>query len=237
MCGRFAIDSRVDEDVRRYLHITGQDLRDYRPGWQEDWNVSPTRGVPLLRETLTDDGELVRHADVAHWSLVPPWSPELRQKFPTFNARSETLSEKRTWKGPLKRTRGVIPAAGYYEWTTEPGEKRKRPHFIYDPRGVLHFAALYSWWRPRGSDDDWTLTATIVTRPSTGAVAVLHDRTPLVLPDEAMADWIDPAREGDQGLVDAMVAASEPMIGRLAFHEVRGPLRGSGPEVAEPISG
>ncbi|WP_291793510.1 SOS response-associated peptidase [Brevibacterium sp.] len=237
MCGRFAADVAVDRDIRRFLDVTGQRLTDYEPGWHESWNIPPTRGIPLLRETLTDDGELVRHADTAHWSLVPPWSSELKQRYPTFNARCETLAEKRTWKGPLKGSRGIIPATGYYEWTSEPGGKKKRPHFIYDPEGVLHFAALYSWWRPKGSEDEWTLTAAIVTRPATGNVSVLHDRTPLVLPDDAMADWLDPAREGDQSLVDAMVAASDPVVERLAFHEVRGPLTGDGPELAEPING
>ena len=107
------------------------------------------------------------------------------------------------------------------------------PHWIHLEQ-PLSFAGLYSWGRPKGDETaDWLLTATTLTRLSTGPFAELHDRAPLVLPDQAQADWLDPGTEGAQALVDAMVDASTSLTEQLAFHPVR-PLRGDGPELIEP---
>lgn len=207
---------------------------DMPAGWSPSWNIKPTHSVPVFYETITGDGEIARKCDLARWSLLPPWSATPKLKFPTFNARSEGLASKNTWRGPLKRSRAVLPASGYYEWTTE--GKTKTPNYIHLPAGApLFFAGLYSWWRPKGGDDDWMLTATIVTRTSTGEVTELHDRSPLVLPADFIEDWIDPATEGEQGLVDAAVEASTAQIEALRFYEV-GKLSGDGPELVQPLA-
>lgn len=230
MCGRYAIDDGVNQAIAAFVAATGQDFREWDP-WTS-WNVKPTQQIPILLETLSADGEVQRRAEKARWSLVPPWAHEPKLKFPTFNARSEGLAEKRTWRGPLKSSRALVPAAGYYEWKTA-SDGVKTPHWIHLDQ-PLFFAGLYSWWRPKGSEDPWTLTATILTRPSTGPVAELHDRAPLILPADAQAEWLDPGTTGDQGLVDAMVAASTPSIEALEFHPVY-PLRGDGPDLINPL--
>jgi len=51
-------------------------------------------------------------------ALTPPSAKELKLKFPTFNARSEEIMSKSTWKGPVKSHRAIIPVSGYYEWKT-----------------------------------------------------------------------------------------------------------------------
>lgn len=112
-----------------------------------------------------------------------------------FDARSEGLASKNTRRGPVKRSRAILPASGYYEWKTE---GKKTPNYIHLPDAPLFFTGLYSWWRPRGPDDDWTLTATTLTRTSTGDVAEFHDRAPVILPPDLIDEWIDAGTEGDQ---------------------------------------
>ena len=221
---------KVNDRISEFVRDTGRDFHEWDPF--TSWNIKPTQQIPVLLETLSEDGKVQRRSAAARWSLVPPWATDLKQRFPTFNARSEGLAEKRTWRGPLKSSRALIPAAGYYEWhTAEDGTKT--PHWIHLEQ-PLDFAGLYSWWKPKGDETaDWLLTATILTRPSTGPVAELHDRAPLILPDEAQPDWLDPGTEGTQTLVDAMVDASDSLTEQLAFHPVR-PLRGDGPELIEP---
>jgi putative SOS response-associated peptidase YedK len=153
MCGRFAIDDRVNDRISEFVRDTGRDFREWDPF--TSWNVKPTQQIPVLLETLSEDGEVQRRSAAARWSLVPPWAPDVKQRFPTFNARSEGLAEKRTWRAPLKSSRALIPAAGYYEWhTAEDGTKT--PHWIHLDQ-PLNFAGLYSWWKPKG------------TRPPTGS--------------------------------------------------------------------
>ncbi|MFC0673566.1 SOS response-associated peptidase [Brachybacterium hainanense] len=228
MCGRFAIDDAVNAEITRWVEATGRSWREWEP-WTS-WNIKPTQQIPVLLETL-DDGEVTRRVASARWSLVPPWATELASRFPTFNARSEELATKRTWKGPLRSSRALVPMAGYYEWSGAKGSRV--PHWIHG-EGPIMAAGLYSWWRPQGSEDPWLLTATILTRAATGPAAELHDRAPLILPEDAQAEWLDPGTEGSQGLVDAMVAASTPAIEALQFHPVM-PLRGDGPELTRPL--
>lgn len=226
------MNQKVDQDIKDFLAATGRKDSEWEDFFRVSFNVKPTNTIPVLAESLSDDGEVVRHAHGAHWSLVPPWAKELKSRYPTFNARSEGLAEKRTWKAPLKHSRALIPASGYYEWLTE--GKTKRPHYIHAPDdSVLRFAGLYSWWRAT-DQDEWILTATIITRPSTGPVATLHDRAPLILPTDAQAEWLDPGTEGDQTLVDAMVSAADETTESLEFHEVA-PLRGDGPGLTDPV--
>lgn len=226
MCGRYTLDV-TSAELSRMLE------GDMTVEWHPSWNIKPTQSVPVFYETITDDGEITRKGNLARWSLLPPWADSPKLKFPTFNARSEGLASKNTWRGPVKHSRAILPAIGYYEWKTE--GKTKTPHYIHLPDAPLFFAGLYSWWRPKGSDDDWTLTATIITRAATGDVAELHDRTPVILPPDFVAEWLDPGIEGDQTLVDAAADAATEPIKQLEFHTV-GKVTGNGPELVEPAA-
>jgi len=141
MCGRFALDDKVNALIEEYV-AAGGDFRE----WSASWNIKPTTQIPILFE----DEEHGHRAELARWSLVAPWAKDLSQRFPTFNARSEDITEKATWKNPVKTKRAIVPATSYYEWVTE--GKTKTPNLIYDPAGeLLGFAGLYSWW----SESPW----------------------------------------------------------------------------------
>lgn len=229
MCGRVIV--KWDEMIPA---ATDSELAEWvlgvPEGAESSWNVKPTQRIPVAL-TSAKDGQ--KRLETAYWSLVPPWAKELKLKYPTFNARSEGLSEKATFKGPLKKQRCVIPVTGFYEWT---GPKDKRiPHAIFGPAPILPMAGLYSWWRdpaaPEG--EGWVLTATILTRASAGIMQPIHDRMPVFMADELLHDWLDPETPGDQLLVDAVSEASVPIASELHEYAVK-PLRGDGPELIDP---
>jgi len=237
MCGRFAVDSEVNELIEEFM-ATGGNPNDWRPGW----NIRPTDPVPVVIES-TKTGELVRRLELARWSLVPSWSKELKLKVPTFNARAETAAEKSTFAASVKSKRAIIPATGYYEWHTE--GKTKTPYFIHDPEGMIGFAGLYSWWKyppsqnnPALAEDDenrWVLSATILTMDAVPHLEPIHNRNPVPLPKEFWSEWLSTDVTGDQSFVDAAVAASVPVAERLEFYEV-GPVLGDGPQLIQPLS-
>lgn len=230
MCGRFAVDSEINELIEEFV-ATGGDVNDWRPSY----NIRPTDPVPIVLESAKT-GDVVRRLELARWSLVPSWSKELKTKFPTFNARSEDVASKSTYKASVVNKRALIPAAGYYEWRTV--GKTKTPFYIHDPAGNTAFAALYSWWRDHSlADDDparWKLTATILTMPTVPYLAEIHDRNPVPLPREWWDDWLSTEIDGDQGFVDAAVAASFDTAQNLAFHQVA-PLGENGPSLIEAV--
>ena len=79
-----------------------------------------------------------------------------------------------------------------------------------------------------GKDDPsrWQLTATILTRAALGAVAEIHDRTPVTLPADMIEERIDPWIEGDRSFVEAAVAAATLVAESLQFHRIASPIRG-----------
>ncbi|WP_221585532.1 SOS response-associated peptidase [Microbacterium sp. G2-8] len=234
MCGRFALDDKVNADITEFVTATGRQAEEWSWDWEPRYNIKPTTQIPILV-----DAPKTRELRIegARWGLVPPWSDSLKLKFPTFNARTEGITGKATWKGPLKSRRCIVPAAGYYEWTGEKGAKT--PWWIHPDDGSLGFAGLYAWWQDKSvADDDparWTLTATILTMPTVDELASIHDRNPVGLPQDLWEHWMDPETTGDQALVDEAVNASRGVMEQLEYHRVM-PFKATddGPQLLEP---
>lgn len=248
MCGRYAIAQEKNEMIRRYGIDT---LAEVLPG--VNFNIRPTDQVPIVLDSTKTRGE--RRLESARWSLIPPWSKELSVSFPTFNARVETAAEKPSFKSSVRNRRCILPATGYYEWRTE--GKTKTPHFVThqntatrlanplpigddeEPLPMLNLAGLYSWWKnpelPEKHPDHWVLSATILTRASAGNLAEIHDRMPMMVPDNLLDPWLDPTVQGSQGFLDDFAAGTLSVTKDLTFYEV-GPVRENNPALIVPLS-
>lgn len=225
----------VNASITEFVVSTGRSHNEWTPDWAGRWNIKPTQQIAVILDDAKTD-EL--RVESAHWSLVPPWSDSLKTKFPTFNARTEGITSKATWKGPLKSKRCVIPASGYYEWTGEKGAKT--PWWIHPADGIIGFAGLYSWWQDKTlAEDDparWHLTATMLTMATVGHLASIHDRNPVGLPQSMWEQWMDPTITGDQDLVDEAVGASRNTMEQLDYHRVmRFKASDDGPQMTAPI--
>lgn len=228
------MDKEVDDLIVEFIAQTGRKAQE----WRSSWNVKPTNMVPVIIESSAGTDTVQRRVELGRWSLVPPWAKELKLKFPTFNARSEGIMSRSTWKGPVKSHRAVIPVSGYYEWRTD-ASGTKTPFYIHPPDGeTLALAGLYSWWPnkslPEDHEDFWTLTTTILTSSAVDKLIDIHDRNPVPLSHDWVDDWLDSELEGDQGFVDAAVAAALPVASALELRQVA-PLRGDGPRLINPL--
>lgn len=208
------MDKDTDDLIEEFVAVGG-DFRDWRPGW----NIRPTDPVVTIFEHAG-----ARRIELARWALTPGWSPTLKTKMPHFNARSEGITEKPTFKTAVKSKRALIPATGYYEWQTDPVSKKKTPYFIQPTDGLMMFAGLYSWWHDKTLPDDdpaaWALTTTILTADSVHTLEHIHDRNPVPLPPSWWADWLNPTIEGDQSFVDAAVQAAIPVADALEIVQI-----------------
>ncbi|UWX95928.1 SOS response-associated peptidase [Arthrobacter zhaoxinii] len=184
------------------------------------WNVAPTSDVPVVLERFVEvpgrGRSQVREIHVARWGLVPAWARDASVGVRAFNARSETVLEKPTFREAVLSRRCAVPVDGYYEWKAGPGKVR-RPFYVSRADGSpIFFAGLYEWWRDpakaEGDPEKWLLSTSILTVASPPAasaepvlreLAELHDRLPLPLSPDAMAAWLDPARR-DAGTLVAL---------------------------------
>lgn len=156
--------------------------------------ILPTgRNLRNLAPIIRDRGEGPR-AEFAWWHI---WVGGQPAKFAGINAKVENLLTG-VWAGPTKKRRALVPATYWLE--------KKRRHDIGGE--VLTFAAVSAVTKFEG---DWLVSFAIVTRPATEELAEVHDRMPLIVPAGFRGEWLDPNREGDDELVRATLAASEPV--------------------------
>jgi putative SOS response-associated peptidase YedK len=216
MCGRYI--SPEQAEIERFWHIGRHNSNPF----PRRYNVAPTAMVPILRlDRVTGEIELVN----ARWGLIPAWCKGAKPPRTSHNARSEEAAVKPMWKGPLAKSRCLIPARGWYEWKqverTDPatGEiiKAKQPHFFHLPKDQLFaFAGVMAMWKP-ANDEEWQASCAVLTRGAVGPAAEVHERMPVVLPQAAEQPWLDP-KIADPAL--AMAAALQQGVTDVEHHAV-----------------
>ena len=130
---------------------------------------------------------------------------------PIVNCRLESADYKSLWKDSWFRRRCVIPASWYYEWehfASPDGKKRiTGAKFAIQPEGatVTWLAGLYRFEERSGIQ---VPVFAVLTRQPSDSVKKLHDRMPLILPQESIAEWIrpdgDPVKIAENALVHMM---------------------------------
>lgn len=132
-----------------------------------------------------------------YWSLVPRWwTKDLTEiKFSTFNARSEDISQKASYKLPWSKSqRCLIPATWFYEFQNRPGANKKKsakiPHRVeFNDQPIFTMAGLYETWTdPQGLDLE---TVTIITAPAGDSLKPIHPRQPVIINPEDRGQWLD----------------------------------------------
>jgi putative SOS response-associated peptidase YedK len=204
MCGRFVVASSPTLLADRF-HVDEVAADPAAP----NYNVAPRADVLVVRDRATE-ASTTRVLSRVRWGLVPSWAKTPAVGDRMINARAETIAAKPAYQRAFGRHRCLIPADGFYEWRAlppPPGSKRpvKEPVFIHRRDGEpLAFAGLWAAWKVPdalagtvGADDGWLRSCVIVTTRANGLLAPIHDRMPVVLPDDAWDEWLDPRRGGD----------------------------------------
>ena len=182
MCGRFASSTPV-----AVLAETFQVQEVKAPDLGEKYNVAPTDPVYAVAESK--DG--TRKLGTFHWGLVPFWSKDRKGGAKMINARVESVAKKH--RRTLERRRCLIPADGFYEWQDRGEKQKKQPFFIHMKDGSpMAFAGLWEVWHdPNDEDAEPLRSCTIITTDANQVVARTHDRMPVILPEDAWAQWLD----------------------------------------------
>jgi putative SOS response-associated peptidase YedK len=215
MCGRFALTPDAERLIEEFG--IGALPDDYRPRW----NVAP--GQPVLALA----GAEVR-AGWLHWGLLPWWSRPGTPARRLVNVRAETLP--RRFARAFARRRCLLPADGFYEWTS--GEGVRTPHFVRPAGGGL-IALAAIWERGTGGNGGGHTSCAIITVPATGAVAGLHGRMPLIIGRESRALWLD--RDAPDADAAALLAVAPPPLVAWAVSRRVNDVRNDNPSLVEPV--
>jgi putative SOS response-associated peptidase YedK len=204
VCGRFnSLASGADFAKTFDATLIGEEL-------VPNFNVAPTAEVYALISKQLERSNFLE-LSIFNWGLVPSWAKDKTKSAGMINARSETLTEKPSFKNLIARHRCVIPMQGFYEWSvisSGSSKPTKQAHYVSRADGeVMTVAGLWSTWiDPNRQQVDSTppsilRTCTIITTDANDSLRPIHHRMPVILEKDAVAQWLDPVDLAPLGLL------------------------------------
>ncbi len=162
----------------------------------EAMNRSPLTGRLFPAASLRSAGE-VRPSDVAPVlatdrqgrGAVFPMKWGFSGKSLIINARSETASSRPMFQEAWHSHRCAVPASCYFEWEHLPvpdGRKKAgRKYCLQADSALTWMCGLYRL-------EEGIPCFVVLTREPAESIRFIHNRMPLILPEDAAAQWIRP---------------------------------------------
>lgn len=183
MCGRFSI-SVNNEDMRQYL-IDSYDIEDFNNDIKlPRYNVAPGQNVIAI----INDGSRNR-VGLLKWGFVPFFAKDEKIGYKMINAKSETVSDKPSFRESFINKRCIILADGFYEWQKTDYSKIPMRILLKD-HSIFPMAGLWSSYTR--SDGSKLFSCTILTTNANKTVSPIHDRMPVILSNESKNVWLNP---------------------------------------------
>ena len=188
MCGRYWLVTPADVLASRFR------VRGERVPLLPRWNAAPGQDLPVVRFDAADGRPRPRADALGPRSRPGPSGPRTPGGRSTRAPRPPEA--KPSFKEPLRRSRALVPADGFFEW--KKGDRGREPvAFRLKSRRPFAFAGIFDAWTPRSGPPLRTF-AILTTRPN-GLVAPVHDRMPLILAPDDEERWLDPGIRGPRG--------------------------------------
>lgn len=189
MCGRYVAPDTAS--IERAGHIGRTNSNPLR----RRVNVLPTTDVPIiLRAADADELKLTE----ARWGLIPHWWSKPKSPTSTINTRSEEAAASPRGGTPTGRRAALFP-----RWAGTSGSRWKvamrplvssaptssRTTCVWTVRACMLRRAHVLWTSAGGEQK---LSCAILTRAPSESAARIHDRMPVILPDAAHHEWLNP---------------------------------------------
>ena len=166
-----------------------------RPYNEDLW---PTYSGPFIRlrdVESAEEGEPEFEALVGQFGLLPFWAKDRNLGRRTFNARSETVHSKPSFRDAWKKARQcIIPAAALFEPDWRSG-KAVPTRITRTDNGVMAVAGLYDEWRSPEGELVSSFTMLTVAAGGHPLFENLHKvddekRSVVILPNGLIKDWL-----------------------------------------------
>ena len=224
MCARFTLTWEQKEKLAAELGVNPEEINDaeYRPRW----NIAPTDPHWVVRTRYEE-----RTIMPAKWGLVNVWAKDAKRAAKQINARAETLHSSNAFREAFEKRRCIVPADGFYEWEGA-GPTRRPIWFHREDGGLLYLAGLYESWQPQ--PEQWQRTFTIVTTEPNTLLAPIHNRMPVVLPEDAVDAWLDPQEQDFEKLKQLLRPVSDDYLVARRVSQRANSVKNDDPSLIEP---
>ncbi len=187
----------VKEEMERRFNKKLLDPDEYRPSYYYS-----AFALPKLPVICSNSPEYIK---LFQWGLIPYWIKDEDQagsiRTKTFNAKAETLTEKPSYKAPVRSKRCLILSRGFYEWQSM--NNRKYPYYIYlKDNQICTFAGIFDTWTNRNTGEVHN-TFSLITTEANPLMAKIHNlkkRMPVILEPDKEQEWLDTSRPLDDSL-------------------------------------
>jgi len=188
MCSRFELKTKFDK-LPKVLK------KDYPIGLKTKYEtqnlIRPTDPVLVIK----NEGRM--KTTFMYWGFISPWAKEPfdKQRPRPFNARSETVGEKKLFSSSLKNKRCLIPASGFFE---KKFRIRKKNYDTFWLGGIWS-----KWTSPDGAEIE---SCCVLTTEPNNLIKPLHNRMPVIIPDGYEKHWTEQIKDLDEikGLLPMM---------------------------------
>jgi putative SOS response-associated peptidase YedK len=190
----------------------------------------------------TDEAAVVVQRDASRaivpyrWGLIPHWSESANTGNKMFNARAETLDRNSAFRYAFSKRRCLVPADAYYEWKRV--GKVRQPYAITRPDGgPIALAGLWAGWKDEGTGEI-IRSFTVITTAANDMMSPIHNRMPVMIPEEAWDRWLDPGRLEGEALAELkglLVPSEEDWLELYPVSRRVNDVRNDGPDLVERI--
>tara|TARA_Y100001968_G_C19360901_1_gene719748 strand:+ start:58 stop:696 length:639 start_codon:yes stop_codon:yes gene_type:complete len=153
--------------------------------------IRPTDPVIVLK----NEGKTT--TSIMLWGFISEWArdPFDKQRPRPFNARVETVQEKKLFRGSWRHKRCLLPASGFFEKGHRISRKDEQPFWL---GGIWN-----RWMSPEGSELE---SCCVLTTEANEFVKRLHNRMPVIIPKGSEEEWIESVKD------ESALRELEPMM-------------------------
>jgi putative SOS response-associated peptidase YedK len=187
MCYNY--EALVKRGIKRAAHEHGSvELTDYEKAVLDiEEPATPQSSFPGAEVQVLLGPE--RKPDYYLFGFLPPWAKAFNDSRKNFNARTDSIRIKPTWKGAWsKGQRCLVCASGFYE---DDKLNKTRYFFSVKDEPQIYFAGIYNHWVDRETAQIFKTFAIVTTDPNE-LVATIHPRMPVILDKEGQLAWLKP---------------------------------------------
>jgi len=174
MCGRYSF-AVVDELIEERFGV-----RVRTAIYKARYNCAPGQDLAVISNN--NPAELSFY----HWGLIPFWAREKSIGYKLINARSETITEKPSYKNAFRSRRCLVLADSFFEWKKD---REKDPYRIL-MKDEKPFSMAGIWDRWTSSDGEIIHSFSILTTSSNKLMSDIHDRMPVILDLADEQHWL-----------------------------------------------
>ena len=143
--------------------------------------------------------------DAYRWGYIPPHAR--RPPGNTFDARSESLADRRMYADAFRTQRLIFVADAFYLWR-HAGRKYTGFAFRNVNGNPLSLAGLWGTWQDP-STGEAVQSCAVITGPANDDVSSVSTRMPIELSQSEIEDWIDPNLQ-DIDILESMLTPVIP---------------------------